>query len=195
MNEKTLEKRDMFFEKLEEQMKSPEGLEEMKEAEEDKIIHKLEEQMESPEGLESIKIVPKTESKKRIDANEVEKRQAFFDEYRKWDEDYLSVVPDLRDLPLHLDPEVEFKNENKFSVALEFVDYLVGNVFDGADSELAEKLKEMLGELEEVEFKSIMEYHNRLVLILDSEGAKMILFFEMKYPFNLVQGKSFEKNE
>lgn len=150
----------------------------------EKAWREMEEQMKSPEGLEGIRITTKTEKKNKVDINELEKKQAFFNEYKKWGEDYLLAVPDTRDLPIHLDPDVEFKNENAFTVGLEFVDYLVANAFDGASSDLSEELKETLGQLSEIIFVNILDSGDRLSVVLKSGDKKMTLTFETKYPFN-----------
>ncbi len=186
MNKESI-KQDPFFKNLEEQMKSPEGLEEIKESEEDRIMRGLEEQMKSPEGLEGIEIPKESQKveKKERDPKMIEKRQKFWKEFWKWEDHYSLGSSGLEndEIPKYLNPEVKFEDQNNFNVPLGFLDYLIENSFEGAPKTFSEKLKNSLNNLEEIIFVDILTSGEQLQLELKSIGRHIYLSFEPKYPF------------
>ncbi|MBI2670247.1 MAG: hypothetical protein HYX20_03840 [Candidatus Yanofskybacteria bacterium] len=156
----------------------------------DPFFQRLEDQMKSPEGLEGIKIQGEAD-KKELDT-EVEKWQAFLKEFWKWEKYYsMGTMGIIGDQPLHIDPDVKFENQNKFEIPLKFPDYLVSKALEEADSEILEKLKNALKNLNEIVFSDITKSRNLLLLTLKSKNKKMALLFEKFYPFNFQKGKEF----
>ncbi|MBI2062625.1 MAG: hypothetical protein HYT61_00010 [Candidatus Yanofskybacteria bacterium] len=192
MEKETSPKQDLFFEKLEEQMKSPEGFEGMKESEEDRITRGLEEQMKSPEGLEGIEIAkePQKIERKKRDPRAIEKRQKFWKEFWEWQNHYFpdSTGFENDEILKYLNPKVKFEDQNKFDLSLGFIDYLLANAFKGASESFSERLKDIVENLDKIIFVDIVTSGNQLRLELKSLNKSIYLIFEMKYPFNYKAG-------
>lgn len=159
----------------------------------------MEEQMASPEGIEGIKIPDwaKAKGKKESDPEALEKKQAFWTEFGKWERFYSMGAMGIagEDIPTHLDENVKFENQNKFGVPLGFADYLVSNALDGASEEILRELRNSLNELDEIVFADILKSESLLQLTLKSKDKKISLVFENKYPFKFFRGKIFQRND
>lgn len=135
--------------------------------------------MASPEGLEGVRVP--AQKKQLTKEKEIEIKQAFLKELAKWDDDYLSSVPDTRDLPLYLNPETEIINNNSFEVSLLFIDYLVAFLAEKIGKKsLEEKLEEG-----EITFLDIVETNDLELILRDEENVTHVVF-ENKYPFKLL---------
>lgn len=201
MEKKTIEPAqeeiESAIESAEEQMKSFGESEKKIELEDKKMWRKLEEQMASPEGVEDIKISNWAKGEKEPNLETIEKKQAFWTEYSKWERFYSMGAMGIagEDLTSHIDPDVNFKNQNKFGIPIGFADYLISKALDGALGEVLEELKNILGELNEIEFADILQNNNLILLTLKSKYRKMDLVFEIKYPFKFRTGKVFTRND
>ena len=150
-----------------------------KKTQDDPFFQNLEKQMASPEGLEGFRMP--AQKRQLTKEKEIEIKQAFLKELGKWDNDYLSSVPDTRDLPLYLNPETEIINNNSFEVSLLFIDYLVAFLAEKIGKKsLEEKLEES-----EITFLDIVKTNNLELILRDGEGVIRVVF-ENKYPFKLL---------
>ncbi|MDO8492801.1 MAG: hypothetical protein Q7S34_04125 [bacterium] len=174
-----------------------EGILRKSESPKEKAWRELEEQMASQEGLEGIKIPDWAKSKKELDPEAVEKKQAFWTEFGKWENFYSMGAMGIagEDLPSHLDPDINFKNQNKLEIPVGFADYLISKALSDGSKELVNELKNILEELDEIEFADILKSSNLVLLTLKSENKKIALAFEVKYPFKFRNGKIFQRND
>lgn len=184
---KSAEKQMESFQKSEEKIKS----------EDEEMWRKLEDQMASPEGLEDIKIPDWAKGKKELDPEALEKKQAFWTEFWKWENFYSMGAMGIagEDLPSHLDPDINFKNQNKLEIPVGFADYLVSKALSDGSKELVNELKNMLEELDEIELADISRNYNIVLLTLKSKDKKIDLVFEIKYPFKFRTGKISPRND